>query len=49
MWGHVGGFAIGIAAGVAFKRMVPLDADGIPVMRPWFIPEETFKESDEIT
>jgi len=48
-WGHVGGFAVGIAAGLAFKRMVPLDADGIPVMRPWFIPEETYKESDEIT
>lgn len=48
-WGHVGGFAVGIAAGVAFKKMVPLDADGIPVMRPWFIPEETYKESDEIT
>ena len=48
-WGHVGGFAVGIAAGVAFKKIVPLDADGIPVMRPWFIPEETYKESDEIT
>jgi membrane associated rhomboid family serine protease len=48
-WAHVGGFVAGIAVGLAFKNFVQLDADGLPVTRPWFIPDEHYKETNEIT
>ncbi len=48
-WGHVGGFAVGFALGLCFKRLVQLDGDGVPIERPWFIPAERYKESEAIT
>ncbi len=48
-WAHVGGFVVGIAAGYCFKRFVPLDSEGAPVTRPWFIPAHAYKERNDIT
>jgi membrane associated rhomboid family serine protease len=48
-WAHIGGFAVGIAAGFCFKHFVELDPDGVPVTRHWFTPAESHKESDAIT
>jgi rhomboid family protein len=48
-WAHIGGFAVGIAAGFCFKSLIQLDSDGIPVTRPWFIPEERYKQDDSLT
>ena len=48
-WGHVGGFVVGIAAGLCFKRLVVLDTEGIPVTRPWFIPAQDYKDRDDLT
>jgi membrane associated rhomboid family serine protease len=48
-WGHVGGFVVGIGAGLLFKRLVVLDGDGIPISRPWFIPAQEYKERDDLT
>jgi hypothetical protein len=39
-WAHVGGFIVGLLAGLAFKDLIPLDKDGLPMERPWFIPAE---------
>jgi membrane associated rhomboid family serine protease len=35
---HVGGFAVGMIVAECFKAIVPLGADGLPIVRPWFIP-----------
>jgi membrane associated rhomboid family serine protease len=35
---HVGGFAVGVIVAGCFKALIPLGADGIPIVRPWFIP-----------
>lgn len=48
-WAHVGGFIVGLAAGLCFKNMIQLDSEGVPVTRPWFIPEQRYKERDDIT
>jgi len=48
-WAHIGGFMVGFAAGLCFKRFVPLDSDGLPITRPWFIPAQHYKESDSLT
>jgi membrane associated rhomboid family serine protease len=48
-WAHVGGFVVGIAAGLCFKKLINLDAEGIPLERPWFIPADRYTESDAIT
>ena len=48
-WAHVGGFATGIAAGFCFKKFMQLDDYNMPLVRPWFIPEQREKESNAIT
>jgi hypothetical protein len=35
---HVGGFAVGVIAAGCFRTLIPLDADGLPIQRTWFIP-----------
>jgi membrane associated rhomboid family serine protease len=48
-WAHVGGFAVGILAGFCFKSAIQLDSEGVPVVRPWFIPAQEYKERNDIT
>lgn len=48
-WAHVGGFVVGILAGLCFKNAIQLDAEGVPVARPWFIPSQEYKERDDLT
>ena len=48
-WAHVGGFVVGIAAGLVFKKFITLDSEGMPIARPWFIPTQVYKERDDLT
>lgn len=50
-WGHIGGFAVGAATALCFKKLIPLDITGMPIERPWFIPAEKAqgKEKEIIT
>ena len=48
-WGHVGGFVVGVISAILFRNLVPLDIEGVPVTKPWFVPEKIVKERDDIT
>ncbi|HET8964684.1 MAG TPA: rhomboid family intramembrane serine protease [Candidatus Acidoferrum sp.] len=48
-WAHVGGFIVGLLAGLAFKGLIPLDKDGLPIERPWFIPAEPARKPSQLT
>jgi membrane associated rhomboid family serine protease len=49
VWAHVGGFAIGLLAGLTFKQLIPLNEEGLPIHRPWFIPAEADPRETNLT